>query len=78
MFLAAVKYSVPLVLIALINSGISAAYYALAVRDILSRNAETERTPEISPGVEAALVTGAVITIIFGVVAPLILHAISP
>ncbi len=76
MFLAAVKYSIPLVLIALVNSGISAAYYALAVRDILSRDEEIKG--EISPNVETALITGAIITIIFGVIAPIILHTLSP
>jgi NADH-quinone oxidoreductase subunit N len=77
MFLAAVKYSIPLVLVALINSGVSAAYYALAVRDMLSGEPE-EEVKEISSGIEAALLAGAIITIVFGAVAPLVLRALSP
>jgi len=74
MFLAAIKYSLWLVLIALVNSGISAVYYAIAIRELLTRS---EHPIFISDKVKVALVIGAALSIILGLIAPRILHFTS-
>ncbi len=75
MFLAAIKYSLPLVLIALVNSGVSAAYYALAIREMLAKEV---KVPTVKDSIEASLLIGALLTVILGLVAPQLLAAFTP
>ncbi len=75
MFMAAIKYSLPLVAIALINSGISAVYYVIAIRE-LSRPAEEVKLPP--PSVRASIAAAALITLVVGVAAPYLVALIAP
>lgn len=75
MFLAAIKYSLPLVLIALVNSGVSAAYYALAIREMLAKEA---KAPTIKDSIKASLLVGALLTVVLGLLAPRLLVAFTP
>ena len=73
MFTAAAGYSIWLAVLALINSGISAFYYAVIVREMLAKG----EGPKIEGRYLTALVVGAIAIIVIGVVAPLILGYIS-
>jgi NADH-quinone oxidoreductase subunit N len=74
MFLPLASYSIAILAIALVNSGVSSAYYVRALRDIVT-------TPEgavrgIREGYRTALTIGAVMTVILGLIAPLVLSVI--
>ncbi len=75
MFMAAVKYSIPLTVIALVNSGISAVYYVAAVRELAS---PSEEAPRLSPAATAALAAAALIALALGLLAPAIYSTITP
>ena len=71
LFLPAAKYSLALVAIALINSGVSSAYYIRFLRDAVQGGEEP------STAVKASLVLAALLTVIAGLAAPLIVDAIA-
>jgi NADH-quinone oxidoreductase subunit N len=73
LFLSASGYSIWLVLIALINSGISAVYYIIASREILSKG---ENKITVGKGYTAALIISALALIIIGLYAPFLLKSI--
>jgi len=66
MFTAIASYSLPLLVIALLNSGISAVYYGIAIRDMLSteHGSAMYDTPR-----KASLATAAVIILVAGLLA---------
>ncbi len=75
MFMASAGYSIWLAILALVNSGVSAFYYAVVVREMLSKG----EGPKVERRYAAALVAGAAAVVAIGVVAPLILgyiHAV--
>lgn len=67
-FMPLASYSLPLLVLALLNSGVSSAYYIRALRDIAT-SASAERAA--LEGYRAALVLGALLTILLGILAPL-------
>ncbi len=74
MFLPIASYSIAILAIALVNSGVSSAYYIRALRDIAT-------PPEVSVrGVRASyrmsIILGAVITVLLGFIAPFVLGVI--
>ncbi len=73
LFLSASGYSIWLVLLALINSGISAVYYIIASREILSKG---ENKITVGKGYTAALIISALALIIIGLYAPFLLKSI--
>ncbi|AFZ71144.1 NADH:ubiquinone oxidoreductase subunit 2 (chain N) [Caldisphaera lagunensis DSM 15908] len=73
LFLSASGYSVWLVLIALINSGISAVYYIIASRELLSKG---ENHITVGKGYTAALIISALALLIIGLYAPFLLKSI--
>ena len=73
MFTAAAGYSIWLAVLALLNSGVSAFYYAVLIREMLMKG----EGPKVEPRYLAALVAGAAAVVAIGVVAPLILAHIS-
>lgn len=75
MFMAAIKYSIPLVAIALVNSGISAVYYVLAIRELA---APAERAEAPPPSVKATLAVGALLSLALGLIAPHIFSLLTP
>ncbi len=68
LFLAAAGYSLLLVAIALVNSGISSFYYVRLVREILA----SEPTGKIDRNYETGLLAAAILTLLLGLIAPLI------
>jgi NADH-quinone oxidoreductase subunit N len=75
MFLSAVKYSIPLTLIALLNSGISAVYYVAAVRELASPD---EEAPHLPSNVTATLAAAALIVVAIGLMGPAIYSTLTP
>ncbi len=71
LFLPAAGYSLALVALALINSGVSSAYYVRFLRDALQGGEEP------SSGIKASLALAAVATLIAGLAAPLIVAALT-
>ncbi len=68
LFIAAAGYSIILVLIALVNSGISSAYYIRIVREVLTGGGEAG----ISEEAKAALAIAGILTVLLGLAAPII------
>ena len=73
MFQAAAGYSIILVAAALINSAISSAYYVRAIRELIAEG-EPKATP--TPAAVAAVRLAALITIVLGLIAPLLVGII--
>lgn len=73
--LAAVKYSLPLAVAVVVNSGISAAYYVAAIREMWSPEGEAKPPSESLKG---ALIFSALATIALGFAALVLLAAFSP
>ncbi|PMP61069.1 MAG: NADH-quinone oxidoreductase subunit NuoN [Caldisphaera sp.] len=73
LFLSASGYTVWLVLVALINSGISAVYYIIASREILSKG---DNKINVGRSYTAALIIAALAIIIIGIYAPFLLKGI--
>ena len=71
MFLAVAGYSIPLLLVALVNSGVSSAYYIRALRNMTAQ--PTPETREVNVRYRVALLVGAIGTLAVGAVAPLVL-----
>ncbi|MEB3757963.1 MAG: hypothetical protein GSR76_03830 [Desulfurococcales archaeon] len=71
MFTAIASYSLPLLVIALLNSGISAVYYGIAIRDMLSTD---EGTAVYDAPRKASLATAATIIIVAGLFASTLFH----
>jgi len=69
MFMAAAGFALWLAVLALVNSGISAFYYAIVIRNMLAKG----EGPTVGRRYTASLVLGAVAVIAVGVIAPLIL-----
>lgn len=74
MFLPVASYSIPLLVAALVNSGVSSAYYIRALRDITTPS-ET-RSREVRFRYRMALLIGATLSIVLGLAAPLVLMLI--
>ncbi|BAA80407.2 NuoN homolog [Aeropyrum pernix K1] len=72
MFLPATSYSSILVLLALVNSGVSSVYYIRFLRDALD---EAGEPPRISEESRYVLVLAALITTVIGLAAPLIVNS---
>lgn len=68
-FIAAAGYSLLLVLIALVNSGISSAYYVRVVREVLAGGGEEK---VLSDELKAAIALAALLTVLLGLAAPLL------
>ena len=75
MFMAAIKYSIPLVAIALVNSGISAVYYVIAIRELAAPEEPVEAPPA---SVVATLTAAALIVLVVGLAAPYLYSLIIP
>ncbi|MEB3851727.1 MAG: NADH-quinone oxidoreductase subunit N [Desulfurococcales archaeon] len=75
MFMSAVKYSIPLTLIALLNSGVSAVYYVAAVRELASPAPEA---PRLARSASAAIVSAALIALAIGLLAPSLYPLLYP
>ena len=76
LILAAAKYSIPLVIAIVVNTGISAAYYVVAVREIMS--GEGGR-PHAGPAhLKAALLASALFTILLGLLGIPLLASAAP
>jgi NADH-quinone oxidoreductase subunit N len=73
--LAAIKYSLPLVVAVVVNSGISAVYYVTALREMWSPEGEP-RIP--SQSLRGALVATAIATLALGFLALALLPAFTP
>ncbi len=73
LFLSASGYSIWLVLIALINSGISAVYYIISSREILSKG---ENHISVGKSYTAALIISALALLIIGLYAPFLFKSI--
>ncbi|MGC8969902.1 MAG: proton-conducting transporter membrane subunit, partial [Conexivisphaera sp.] len=73
MFLAASGYSIWLAVLALVNSGISAFYYAVVIREMLAKG----EGPRVEGRYLAALLAGAAAVLAIGVIAPLLLGYVS-
>ena len=73
LFLSAAGYSLLLVAIALVNSGISSFYYVRLVREILS----SEPTGKIDRNYETGLLAAALLTLLLGLIAPLLVGLIA-
>jgi len=71
LFLPAAQYSLALVAIALVNSGVSSAYYVRFLRDAL------QGSQEPSVNVKAALLLAALLSIAAGLAAPVIAGALA-
>lgn len=67
-FIPLATYSLPLLIIALINSGISSVYYVKALRDIVTK-AGNER---IADEYRIVLLLGAILIVLLGILAPLL------
>ncbi len=74
LFLSAVGYTVWLALAALINSGLSAVYYVIASRELLTK--VPDGGPKAPSKYTVALVVGSLLILTLGLVAPLIYGAI--
>ncbi|MGC9209832.1 MAG: NADH-quinone oxidoreductase subunit NuoN [Acidilobus sp.] len=74
LFLSAVGYTVWLALAALINSGVSAVYYVIASRELLTKG---EASHKAQAKYVAALVIGALLVVLLGLVAPLIFSSLA-
>jgi NADH-quinone oxidoreductase subunit N len=74
MFIPIASLSIVVLVIALVNSGVSSAYYVRALRDITTPPEVVVR--EVRASYKAALVLGAVATAALGLLAPLILGII--
>ncbi|MCE4617428.1 MAG: hypothetical protein F7C32_02460 [Desulfurococcales archaeon] len=74
LFLAAAPVSMALVVIALINSGISALYYGIAIRDIISTEPGEAVYDDTRRG---ALVIAAALIIAIGLIAPVIFSLLT-
>ncbi len=74
MFIPIASLSIVVLVIALVNSGVSSAYYVRALRDITTPPEAVVR--EVRASYKAALVLGAVATAALGLLAPLILGII--
>ena len=72
-FIAAASYSMLLVLIALVNSGISSAYYIRILREVLTGSGEEKI---ISDELKAAIILASLLTIALGLLAPALLSLI--
>ncbi|MGC9191510.1 MAG: proton-conducting transporter membrane subunit [Conexivisphaera sp.] len=73
MFLAASGYSIWLAVLALVNSGISAFYYAVVIREMLAKG----EGPRVEGRYLAALLAGAAAVLAIGIIAPLLLGYVS-
>ncbi|MCE4614902.1 MAG: hypothetical protein F7B60_05190 [Desulfurococcales archaeon] len=73
MFTAIASYSLPLLVIALLNSGISAVYYGIAIRDMLSTE---QGSAAYDAPRKASLATAATIIIVAGLLASTFFHII--
>lgn len=76
MFLPATAYSTLLVLIALINSGVSSAYYIRFMRDAM--DSTVENPPSISSETRYSLLIAALATLVMGLAAPLLVNTFTP
>jgi len=73
MFLAVAAYSIILVVIALINSAISSVYYVRAIRELIAKDGSGTEPRE---SVKLAIQIAALLTIVLGLLAPLIIGII--
>ena len=74
MFIPIASFSIAILAIALINSGVSSAYYIRALRDVTTPPEAVVR--EVRVGYRVALLLGAVATLALGLLAPLMLGII--
>ncbi|MCX8195973.1 MAG: proton-conducting transporter membrane subunit [Acidilobaceae archaeon] len=74
-FFPLASYSLPLLILALINSGVSSAYYIRALRDMTS--AEPNPRAPLRERYRTILLAGALLTALLGLVAPIIVGLIS-
>ncbi|MCE4608665.1 MAG: NADH-quinone oxidoreductase subunit NuoN [Caldisphaeraceae archaeon] len=74
LFISTSGYSLWLVLIALINSGISSVYYIIASREIVSKG---KSNVKLSKTYTVALLIGAIAIIVLGIYSPFLLKSIS-
>ncbi|MGC9072137.1 MAG: NADH-quinone oxidoreductase subunit NuoN [Acidilobus sp.] len=74
LFLSTVGYTVWLALAALINSGVSAVYYMIASRELLTKAPEPHVVTQTKYVI--ALVIGALLIVLLGLVAPLVLGSV--
>ncbi|BAN90357.1 NADH-quinone oxidoreductase subunit NuoN [Aeropyrum camini] len=72
MFLPATSYSSILVLIALVNSGVSSVYYIRFLRDAFD---EADEAPSITEESRYVLVLAALVTLLLGLAAPLVVNS---
>ncbi|MEB3779805.1 MAG: hypothetical protein GSR85_06200 [Desulfurococcales archaeon] len=77
LFLAAAGYSLLLVAIALVNSGISSAYYIRMIREML-RTEQAGEKAEITDTTEASLIIAAILITLLGITAPLLIQSFAP
>ncbi|MGC9117075.1 MAG: NADH-quinone oxidoreductase subunit NuoN, partial [Conexivisphaera sp.] len=70
---AASGYSIWLAVLALVNSGISAFYYAVVIREMLAKG----EGPRVEGRYLAALLAGAAAVLAIGIIAPLLLGYVS-
>ncbi len=81
LFLAAAGYSLLLVALALVNSGISSAYYIRIVRELLRTEDSEGREavePRLYPTVKDSLIIAAILITILGLIAPILIQAFTP
>ena len=74
LFLSTVGYTVWLALAALINSGVSAVYYVIASRELLSKTPEQSLRTPLRQSI--ALVVGSLLVLLLGLVAPIIYSSV--
>ena len=73
LFIAVASYSIPLLVIALVNSGVSSFYYVRIVREALQKE---EKDLLLTNELKASLVVAALLTILLGLVAPLLIQLV--
>ncbi|MEM2223801.1 MAG: proton-conducting transporter membrane subunit [Acidilobaceae archaeon] len=74
-FLPLASYSIILLIVALVNSGISSVYYIRALRNVVTP-ATTQQSRIIRDRYRAVVVISAIATIILGLIAPIIIRLI--